>query len=57
LEPTGRLATLRMVPLRIRTFNLERASHAEAPSLEATLDRESLLDPHTRRRQRPTAHD
>jgi poly-gamma-glutamate synthesis protein (capsule biosynthesis protein) len=44
LDPNGRLLTLRMVPLRIRKFRLERATHADAAWLEATLERESLLD-------------
>jgi poly-gamma-glutamate synthesis protein (capsule biosynthesis protein) len=44
LEPTGRLALLRMVPLQILKFRLERAARADAAWLKATLDRESSLD-------------
>jgi poly-gamma-glutamate synthesis protein (capsule biosynthesis protein) len=44
VDPAGRLLTLRMVPLRIRKFRLERAARADAGWLKATLERESLLD-------------
>jgi poly-gamma-glutamate synthesis protein (capsule biosynthesis protein) len=43
-DPAGRLLELRIVPLRIRRFRLERATRADAAWLKATLDRESLLD-------------
>jgi poly-gamma-glutamate synthesis protein (capsule biosynthesis protein) len=44
LDPAGRLVTLRMVPLRLRKFRLERATRADAAWLKATLERESVLD-------------
>lgn len=41
VEPrSGLLQTLRMVPMRIRRFRLERASASKAEWLKATLDRE-----------------
>jgi poly-gamma-glutamate synthesis protein (capsule biosynthesis protein) len=44
LDPGGRLVSLRMVPLRMSKFRLERATRADAAWLKATLERESLLD-------------
>jgi poly-gamma-glutamate synthesis protein (capsule biosynthesis protein) len=44
LDTTGRLAGLRLVPLRIRRFRLERAARADAAWLKAMLERESVLD-------------
>jgi poly-gamma-glutamate capsule biosynthesis protein CapA/YwtB (metallophosphatase superfamily) len=44
LDPAGRLTALRMVPLRIRRFRLERATRADAAWLKATLERESEID-------------
>ena len=42
IEPeTGRLLTLRMVPLRVRKMKLNRASASEAKWLQASLTRES----------------
>jgi len=39
--PGGRVLRLRLVPFRGRKFRLDRATHAEAAWLQATLDRES----------------
>ena len=44
LDPNGRLRTLRMVPLRLRRFRLDRATRVDATWLKAALERESLLD-------------
>lgn len=41
LAPSGSLRRLRMTPMRIRRFRLERASREEAEWLARTLDRES----------------
>lgn len=40
---TGRLAGLRMAPMRMRTFRLHRACREEARWLEATLNREGRI--------------
>jgi poly-gamma-glutamate synthesis protein (capsule biosynthesis protein) len=44
LGPDGRLESLRMVPLVLRRFRLERAARTDAAWLKSMLERESLLD-------------
>jgi poly-gamma-glutamate synthesis protein (capsule biosynthesis protein) len=44
LDPARGLTVLRLVPLRVRRFRLEPATHADAGWLKATLERESPLD-------------